>query len=82
MSKKKKTVNGKNTTPLLVAFGERLKELRLNAGYSSQEIFAYDHGFSRIQYNKWERGADIKLSSVERLAIAFGMSVSDLMKGI
>jgi transcriptional regulator with XRE-family HTH domain len=82
MPKKKKAAPGKNATPLLVGFGERLKELRLKAGYTSQETFAYDHGFSRIQYNKWERGADIKLSSVERLAKAFGISVAELLDGL
>lgn len=74
---RKKTTAKEEETPVLVAFGNRLRELRLLKGYTSQEAFAYDHGFSRIQMNKWERGADIKLSSVERLAKAFGMSVTE-----
>lgn len=83
MAKKKtKAATAKNSTPLLTAFGDRLKELRVKAGFTSQEAFAYEHGFGRIQYNKWERGADIKLSSVERLAEAFGITVGELMKGL
>lgn len=74
---RKKTASKYVEAPVLAAFGNRLRELRISKGYTSQEAFAYDHGFSRIQMNKWERGADIKLSTVERLAKAFGISVKE-----
>lgn len=66
----------------LETFGARVKELRKKAGYTSQEIFAYDHGFGRVQINQWERGADIKLSSMIKLAKALNVTVSELVKGM
>jgi DNA-binding XRE family transcriptional regulator len=74
---RKKSIQKEEETPILAAFGNRLRDLRISKGYTSQEAFAYDHGFSRIQMNKWERGADIKLSTLERLAKAFGMTVQE-----
>ncbi|SHN42278.1 helix-turn-helix domain-containing protein [Chitinophaga sp. CF418] len=46
---------------------ERVKQLRKKKGYSNQEHFAWDHGLSRSQYGKWEQGADMRISSLERL---------------
>lgn len=74
---RKKSAPKEEEAPVLTAFGNRLRELRIEKGYTSQEAFAYDHGFSRVQMNKWERGYDIKLSSIDRLAKAFGITVTE-----
>lgn len=37
--------------------GMRFKQLRKARGYSSHEMFAYDHGLDRAQYGKIEAGA-------------------------
>ena len=40
--------------------GKELKRLRVNAGYKSYEVFAWDNKISRIQYWKMEKGTNCK----------------------
>lgn len=75
---KTKVVKAKKTqSPVLEKFSERLKSLRKAKGYTNQEYFAYDNDFSRVQVGKWERGGDIKLSSLTRLCDALDISLKD-----
>ena len=62
--------------------GARIKELRLQAGYSSHESFANDKGFSRKQYWRLESGYDFKMSTLLRLAQAHGLSLSKMLEGL
>ena len=43
--------------------GKRLKEVRKAKGYTNYERFAYLHNIGRAQYGKYERGADMKIST-------------------
>ncbi len=61
----------------LAMLGERIKQLRKDRGYTNQEIFAYDNDLNRAQYNKYERGGDIRFSSLVRLLKALDVSVKD-----
>ena len=63
--------------PVLNKFGKRLQELRKVKGHASQEIFAYEHGFNRARYNKWEKGEDIKLSNLERICEALEVTLEE-----
>ena len=47
--------------------GSKLKRLRVNAGYKSYEVFAWDNKISRIQYWKMERGTNCTLKSLKRV---------------
>lgn len=47
--------------------GIRIRELRLRAGYSSQETFAYDAEIPRAQYGRYEKGVNITLSSLHKI---------------
>lgn len=51
----------------LEQIGLRIKELRLNKGYSSAEIFAYEHGLNRVSYWRMEKGCNITLTSLLRI---------------
>ena len=44
--------------------GERLKYFRKLKGFSNYEHFAYDLGISRSQYGKYEKGGNIKFSTL------------------
>lgn len=57
--------------------GKRIKELRTSQGYTSQEKFAYQHGFNRTQYARYETGQDITFSNLVRLSIAFGITLEE-----
>ena len=47
--------------------GKELKKLRVNAGYKSYEVFAWDNKISRIQYWKMEKGTNCTLKSLKRV---------------
>ena len=46
----------KSEAEILKAIGERLKELRIQKGYTSYETFAIDHDLGRMQYWRLEKG--------------------------
>ncbi len=61
----------KADNPFIQKLATRIKQLRIKKGYSSYEYFAYDHGFSRSQYGRYEKGEDIRFSSLMKLIDAF-----------
>ena len=72
MSKVQKADN-----PYLIALASRIKELRIERGYTSYEYFAYEKGFSRSQYGRYEKGEDIRYSSLMKLIEAFGLTPNE-----
>jgi hypothetical protein len=59
----------------LKKLGERIKQLRIAKGYSSYEYFAYDHNFSRAQFGRYEKGQDLRFSSLIKIVSAFEMTL-------
>lgn len=51
----------------LQKIGARLKQIRIEAGYSSHEKFAIENGFSRMQYWRME---EVKANMTMRSLIA------------
>ena len=74
---KKKANQGLNTEAELKKLGKRIKQLRIDKGYSSYEYFAYDNNISRAQFGRYEKGQDLRFSSLIKVIAAFEMSVSD-----
>lgn len=63
-------------------FGQRLKELRNQAGIS-QEKFALKIEMDRTYYASVEAGKrNISLQNIKKIADGFGLSISELFKGI
>lgn len=74
----KKTVKAKlDSEAQLKKLGERIKNLRIAAGYTSYEYFAYDHDFSRAQFGRYEQGNNMRFSSLIRIVNAFGMTIPE-----
>lgn len=61
----------------LKRLGERLRELRKKTGYTSLEIFAYEHGFSKTQYGRYENGEDLRMSTLIRVVNCFGIDLKE-----
>lgn len=57
--------------------GERIKSLRIKAGYTSYEHFAYKHEIPRAQFGRYERGEDLRYSSLLKVIRAFDMTVEE-----
>jgi transcriptional regulator with XRE-family HTH domain len=77
---KKKTK--KTVTPVKIAkevkqVAERLKSLRVKKGYTSYEAFANDHDLSRALYGRYEKGKDMRISSLAKIVKAHGMSLEE-----
>ncbi len=53
---------------------KRIKELRLKKGYTNYEFFAYDHEIARAQYGKYEKGEDMRFSSLMKVIKALGVN--------
>ena len=47
--------------------GKRIKELRVNAGFNSQEAFAYEANIPRAQYGRYEAGSNITVLSLNKI---------------
>lgn len=63
-------------------FGKRLKELRAQAGLS-QEKFALKIGMDRTYYASVEAGRrNIALQNIKKIADGFGITMSELFRGI
>ena len=69
-----------NADDQLQKLGKRLRDLRLKKGYSSLEIFAYEHGFGRAQYGRYELGKDLQFTTLIRLVNCFEMSLEEFFK--
>jgi transcriptional regulator with XRE-family HTH domain len=62
--------------------GNRLKQLRIKAGYSAAEKFAYEHEISRAQYARYEKGTDMLISTLVKIAAAHNMTLHEFFKGV
>lgn len=62
---------------VLQKLAKRIKELRIAKGYSSYEYFAYDHNISRAQYGRYEKGEDLRFSTLAKIINAFDISMKE-----
>jgi len=57
--------------------GSRIRELRKSKGYTSAETFAYENGFARAMYGRYENGKNIQFITLVRLANCFEMTLEE-----
>ena len=61
----------------LVKLGNRIRELRLKKGYTSYEYFAYEHNISRAQFGRYEKGEDLRYTSLLKVVRALDISLQE-----
>ena len=81
MKKKTGKVVSKDEAKYLKKLGERLKHYRKEAGYTNYEHFAYEHGFNRPQYGKYESGGNIQFNTLIKILKALNVSFEEFFKG-
>ncbi len=64
------------------AIGERIKQLRINAGYSSYAKFAIEHNLENKSVWRWENGRNYKLEILSQLAEIHGLTLEAFFEGI
>jgi hypothetical protein len=70
------------TDPRLLSIATRLKQLRLKAGYTSYEAFAYDHNLPRVGYGRHEQGVNLTLKSLLRLLDIHGLTLAEFFSSV
>jgi transcriptional regulator with XRE-family HTH domain len=76
-SKEKLSENQQNQ---LAKIGERLKELRIQKGYTSYETFAFDHGLNRANYGRYEKGANLRVATLIKILECHNLSLEEFLK--
>ncbi len=61
----------------LQKLGRRIKQLRIQKGYTNYEYFAYEHNISRTQFGRYENGEDLRYSSLLKVVRALGMTMEE-----
>lgn len=77
MAKSKKQVQQLGDDEYLKKLGQRIRDLRIQAGYSSHETFAYAFDFPRTQYGRYERGHNITFLNLIKLIKAFDITLEE-----
>jgi transcriptional regulator with XRE-family HTH domain len=54
--------------------GSRLAALRKKAGYTNQDIFAYDAGITRALYSRYEKGNNLTIFSLYKILKFHGIT--------
>lgn len=62
---------------MLEKLSKRIKSIRKEKGYSNYENFAFTHGFNRVQYGRYEKGSDLRFTSLARIVKAFDMTLQE-----
>ena len=74
MSEKKQK---KQLDPRIILIAERIKKLRIEAGYSNYEEFAWEKGIGRMQYWNMEKGSNITMTTLFKIVDAHGISLAE-----
>ncbi|MGA3014939.1 MAG: hypothetical protein ABSD71_13005 [Bacteroidales bacterium] len=61
----------------LEILGKRIRDLRIKMGYSNYEYFAYEHDIPRAQFGRYEKGEDLRYSSLLKVIRAFNMTLEE-----
>lgn len=62
--------------------GERLRTLRINAGYGSLDLFAWEHGLPRTGYAYLEQGKNFQFTTLLRVLAIHGLSMQEFFASI
>jgi len=60
---------------------QRIKQLRIDGGYSSYETFAYDKEINRVQYWRIENGGNITLKTFFKLLKIHNLTPEQFFQG-
>lgn len=61
---------------------KRLRELRIERGYSSYDFFAWENNIPRVQYFRMEKGTNFTIRTFLRVLDAHKMTLEEFFKGM
>ena len=59
---------------------KKIRQLRIEANYTSAESFAYEHEINRVQYWRVENGTNLTLKTLLKILDIHKISLSDFFK--
>ena len=68
------------TEKQLQNLGNRLRELRIEKGFTNYEQFAFEHSLPRAQYGRYEQGQDLRFTSLLKVLTALDISFVEFFK--
>lgn len=74
--RKKKKVEY-NTEDTILNLAKRMRSLRINKGYTNYEIFAFENNLNRSQYGQYEKGTDLRFTSLLRVLNALEITLEE-----
>jgi transcriptional regulator with XRE-family HTH domain len=63
--------------PLVAQLGARIRQLRKQEGFTSYEDFANDRELPASQYGRYEKGQNLRYTSLVKIAGVFGMTLQE-----
>jgi hypothetical protein len=75
--KSKRAPKRKPIDPLLAQLGARIRQLRKKEGFTSYEDFANDRELPASQYGRYEKGQNMRYTSLVKVAGLFGMTLKE-----
>jgi transcriptional regulator with XRE-family HTH domain len=57
--------------------GRRLRQIRLDRGYTNYEYLSYELGMSRSLYGRYEKGANITIASLVKILEHYNMTLEE-----
>lgn len=73
-SAKRASKKGNEQALELKKLGARIKALRIKKGYTNYENFAFENDIPRAQFGRYERGEDLRYSSLIKVIKALGVT--------
>jgi transcriptional regulator with XRE-family HTH domain len=70
----------KELDPRIKKMAAKLRELRIEKGYSNHEFFAWDNEINRVQYWNIEKGSNITIKTLLKILDIHGISLSEFFK--
>ena len=64
MKNEKENIHNSIEDQRLIKIADKIKDLRIQKGYTSHENFAWDNNLSRVQYWRIEKGSNITLKTL------------------
>ncbi len=61
---------------------EKIKRLRMKAGYKSSETFAFDHDLPRVQYWRMEKGTNFTIKGFLKILDIHKISLKEFFEDI
>lgn len=80
--KKKTSINAPVEDERMVKIAKKIKKLRLDAGYTNYENFAWDNEIGRVQYWRMEKGTNFTMKSLLKILDIHKLTPEEFFKGI